>query len=333
MQFHQLKRREFITLVGGATTWPLAARAQQGKLLRRIGVLMGFAETDAEGQRWTEAFRQGLQELGWAEGRNVQLDYRWTRGEEERVRAYAVELVELKPEVILAHAPAVLAALRQKTRSVPIVFVNVADPVGNGFVASLAAPGGNITGFTNYEFTIGEKWLEILKELAPNVTRVMVIVNPANPTGPGWVSTINAAATSFAIQVIATPVAEASSYKHIIESFAREPDGGLIVLPDIRANVNREQIIAEVAQRRLPAVYPSRLFATGGGLVCYGPDPVEPFRRASGYVDRILKGEKPANLPVQAPTKFQLVINLKTARSLDLLIPDKLLAVADEVIE
>jgi putative ABC transport system substrate-binding protein len=328
-----MRRREFIAIIGGAAMWPLAVPAQQPERMRRIGILMGIAETDVEGQRYIAAFRQRLRELGWREGQNIGIDYRWAGGDARRVQAYAAELVGLKPDVILAYAPAVLAALRHETGTIPIVFVSVADPVGGGFVASLAAPGGNITGFTNYEFTIGGKWLEALKEIAPHVSRVMVILNPANPTGPGYVRMIETAAASFAVQVTATPVPDTTDYERVIESFVREPNGGLIVLPDIRANVERERIIALAGRYRLPAVYYIRHFATGGGLLSYGPEAVDQYLRAASYVDRILKGEKPANLPVQAPTKFELVINLKTAKALGLTVPQTLQVAADEVIE
>jgi putative ABC transport system substrate-binding protein len=328
-----MRRRDFIGFVGGAAAWPLAARAQQAERMRRIGVLRGDAETDVVAQRSLRSFRERLGELGWMQGRNITIDYRWAAGEVRLIRDYAGELVGLKPDAILSFAPAATAALQRETRTIPIVFIGVADPVRAGLVANLAAPGGNITGFSNYETTMGGKWLELLKQLAPGVSRTIVILNPTNPSGPGFARAIEAAAPQFAMQITVEPVPDTVDYERVIERFAREPNGGMILLPDIRGNVERERIIALAARYRLPAVYYSRFFATGGGLLAYGPDGAEQYRRSAGYVGRILRGEKPGELPVEGPTNFELVINVKTAKTLGLEVPPTLLALADEVIE
>jgi putative tryptophan/tyrosine transport system substrate-binding protein len=293
---------------------------------------MVFAENDPEGQARAKAFQQKFQDLGWTEGRNVRIEYRWVT-DPDRIRAVAVELVHLTPDVILAYGNPVVAALRRETRSIPIVFVQVTNPVGGGFVTSLAHPGGNITGFSQFEFAIGGKWLDTLKEIAPDTKRVAVILNPDNPTASGYLGAIEAMAPSLSIQVTPTAGRDAADIERAIEAFSRRPDGGVIVLPDIIAFLNRDLFVALAARHQLPAVYPVRLFTTAGGLVSYGVDQINESRQAASYVDRILKGEKPADLPVQAPTKFELVINLKTAGALGLTVPPTLLTRADEVIE
>jgi len=329
-----VKRREFITLLGGtAAGWPLAARAQQRERMRRIGVLMTLAADDPEGQARLTAFVQGLQELGWTDGRNVQIDYRWPAGDAERIRRYAAELAALAPDIILAGGGAVVPSLLQATRAIPIVFTQTPDPVGAGFVESLARPGGNVTGFMLYEYGIGAKWLELLKEIAPHVTRAAVIRDAAIASGIGQWGAIQTAAPSFGVELRPVDVRDASEIERAIAAFARSPNGGLIVAASTLAVVHRDLIVTLAARHKLPAVYPSRFFVRSGGLIFYGPDSVEPHRRAAGYVDRILKGEKPADLPVQAPTKYELVINLKTAKALGLDVPPTLSARADEVIE
>ena len=327
-----MKRREFILALGGAATWPLAARAQQADQVRRIAVLTLFPENDPEGQARHAAFVRELQQLGWTEGRNVRFDYRSVT-DPDRISAFAAELVRLTPDVILAYGSPILTALRRETRSIPIVFVQVTNPVGGGFVASLAHPGGNITGFTNFEFAIGGKWLETLKEIAPDTKRVAVILDPENPTASGYLGAIEAMAPSLSVQVTPTAGRDVADIERAIAAFARGPNGGVIVLPDIIAIVHRELFVGLAARHRLPAVYPLRLFAAAGGLLSYGVDQINQSQRAADYVDRILKGEKPADLPVQAPTKFELVINLKTAKALGLTIPPSVLTRADEVIE
>jgi putative ABC transport system substrate-binding protein len=329
-----VRRRQFITLLGGAAVaWPLTARAQPRERMRRIGVLMSLAADDPEGQARLTAFVQGLQELGWTDGRNVQIDYRWPAGDAERIRRYAAELAALAPDIILAGGGAVVPSLLQATRAIPIVFTQTPDPVGAGFVESLARPGGNVTGFTLYEYGISAKWLELLKEIAPHVTRAAVIRDAAIASGIGQWGAIQTAAPSFGVELRPVDVRDASEIERAIAAFARSPNGGLIVAASTLAVVHRDLIVTLAARHKLPAVYPSRFFVRSGGLIFYGPDSVEPHRRAAGYVDRILKGEKPADLPVQAPTKYDLVINLKTAKALNLEIPPTVLARADEVIE
>jgi ABC-type uncharacterized transport system substrate-binding protein len=329
----KVKRREFITLVGGAAAWPLAASAQQGERMRRIGVLMHLAPGDPESMTRITAFVQGLERLGWTTGRNVRIDYWWAVGDPEHFRRYAAELVAVAPDIILASTSPSVAALQQLTRALPIVFVQVADPVGAGFVATLAQPGGNATGFLSFEFGIAGKWLELLKEIAPRVTRAGLLRDASNAAEIGLFGAIQSAAPSVGMELTAISLRDADEIGRGITAFAREPNRGLIVLGSNLATVHREQIITLAAQHRLPAVYPDSVFVTTGGLIAYGPDRVDQYRRAAGYIDRILKGEKPADLPVQAPTKYGLLINLKTAKALGLDIPPTLLARADEVIE
>jgi putative ABC transport system substrate-binding protein len=329
-----MRRREFITLLGGVTAaWPLAARAQQGERMRRIGSLMGQAADDPVAQIRNAAFLQGLQELGWTVGRNTQIEYRWAAGDANRMRRYAAELVALAPDVILASGGFGMGPLQQATRTVPIVFVNVTDPVGAGFVDSLARPGGNATGFLLVEYGIGAKWLELLKQIAPRVTRVAVLRDPATASGTGQLGAIQSVAPSFGVELRPADVRDAGQIERTIAAFAREPNGGLIAIAGALANVHRDLIIGLAARHRLPAVYAYRHFVTGGGLISYGPDTIDQYRRAAGYVDRILNGQKPADLPVQAPTKYELVINLKIAKALGLDVAPILLARADEVIE
>jgi ABC-type uncharacterized transport system substrate-binding protein len=329
-----MKRREFITLLGGAAAaWPLAASAQQGERIRRIGVLMGIAADDPAGQVRLAAFLRGLQQLGWTEGRNVRIDIRWGAGDVERNRGLAAELVALAPDVILAHSSAAVAPLLQQTRSLPIVFTVVADAVGAGYVDSMARPGGNATGFINWEYSIGGKWLELLKEIAPGVTRVAVLRDASTAVGPGQFGAIQAVASSLGVELRPVDVRDPGEIERSITTFARGSNSGLIVTGSAPATVHRKVIIALAARHKLPAVYVNRFFVVDGGLLSYGPDFVDQLRRAASYVDRILKGEKPAELPVQAPNKYETVINLKTAKALGLTVPDKLLATADEVIE
>jgi putative tryptophan/tyrosine transport system substrate-binding protein len=328
-----MKRREFISLLGGAAAaWPLAARAQQGERMRRIGVLMHLSENDPEAQRLVATFREGLAQLGWTEGRNLRIDNRWSAGDIERIRRYAAELVALGPDVILAYGGSVVGPLQQVSSTVPIVFVEVIDPVGAGFVTSLARPGGNATGFSLFEFGISGKWLELLKQISTGITKVVVIRQPSSPGGGGQLGAIQAVAPSFGVEVTPVGLRDAGEIERAV-AVAHDTKGGLIVTVSPLATVHRDLIVSLAARYRVPAVYPLRYFAASGGLISYGPDRLEPYRRAPGYVDRILKGEKPADLPVQAPTKYELVINLKTARALGIDVPATLLARADEVIE
>jgi putative tryptophan/tyrosine transport system substrate-binding protein len=330
-----MRRREFIGLVGGAAAaWPLAARAQQpGERIRRVAVLTPFAEDDPEAQARVAAFVQGLQQLGWTDGRNLRIDIRWGAGDAARIRRDAVELVALAPDVILAAGGATVGPLLQASRTVPIVFTLTPDPVGASFVESLARPGGNATGFTNFEYGIGVKWLELLKEIAPSVTRAAVMRDPLVPAGIGQFGAIQAAASSVGIELRPLDVRDADEIERTVRAFARSPNDGLIVTSNALALFHRDLIITLAARHRLPAVYPFRNFVTTGGLASYGPDTIEPHWRAAGYVDRILKGEKPADLPVQSPVKYELTINLKTAKALGLTVPQSVLARADEVIE
>jgi putative ABC transport system substrate-binding protein len=325
------RRREFITVLGGAAlAWPLAARAQQPERMRRIGVLMYLAAHDPDLPPRVAAFAQGLQELGWMDGRNVRIEYRWGAGDTERYRDYAAELISLAPDVILVSSGSALAAVQKATRTVPIVFVNVSDPVGAGYVASLARPGANTTGFTLFEYSISGKWLELLKQLEPGMTRAAVIRDPSITSGTGQFGAIQAVAPPLGVELTPIDARDTSGIEHTIAGFAR---GGLIVTASPSAFLRRDLIVALAARHQVPAVYPTRAWVASGGLISYGPDEIEQHRRAAGYVDRILKGEKPADLAVQHPTKYELAINLKTARALGLDLPPTLLARADEVIE
>jgi len=326
-------RRELLVALGGsaAAGWSLAARAQQGERVRRVGVLMNLAADDPEGQTRIVAFVQGLQQSGWTDGRNIRIDTRWAAGDADRFHRYAEELLALAPDVILASATPSVQALQQATRTVPIVFANVGDPVGMGFVESLARPGGNTTGFTPLEFGFGAKWLELLKEIAPRLTRVAVLRDLT--IGPAQLSAIQAVAPSFGVELSPVGVRDAGEIERTIAAFAQSSNAGMIVTASTSAVIHRHLIAMLAARHRLPAVYSFRYFAATGGLLSYGPDPIDMYRRAASYVDRILKGEKPADLPVQTPTKYQLVVNLKTAKALGLDIPTSILARADEVIE
>jgi putative ABC transport system substrate-binding protein len=328
-----MRRREFIALVGGAAAWPLAARAQQTDRVRRIGVLMTQRADDAVAQARHAAFLQGLQQAGWMVGRNARIDTRWSAANAEDTRKYAAELVALSSDVILAAGSAGTEPLLRATRTIPIVFVHVPDPVGAGFVDSMARPGGNATGFTNFEYGIGAKWLELLKEIAPSVRRAAVIRDPAITAGIGQWAAIQSVAPSVGIVVTPVNVRDAGEVERALVGFARSSNGGMIVTGSALAVTHRDLIVMLAARHKLPAIYYERLFIAGGGLLSYGADLVEQYRQAAGYVDRILKGEKPSELPVQAPTKYELVINLKTARGLGLEVPPTLLARADEVIE
>ena len=331
-----MRRREFIALLGGAAiAWPLAAGAQQPQRMRRIAVLTGsgVGEGDADMQERFAAFQQALQEFGWTQGRNVQIDYRFASGDPDNIRRHAAELIALAPDVFLASGAATMPSVLQATRSVPIVFTSVVDPVGAGFVESMARPGGNATGFVMLEYSMSSKHLELLKEIAPWVTRVAVRRDGAISSGTGQFGAIQAAAPSLRMEVTPVNVRDAGVIERSLTSFAQAPNGGLIATASALTVVHRELIIRLAAQHKLPAVFHRRLFVSSGGLMSYGPDILDQFRRAAGYVDRILKGEKPADLPVQAPTKYELVINLKTAKALGLDVPPMLLARADEVIE
>jgi putative tryptophan/tyrosine transport system substrate-binding protein len=329
-----MQRREFITLLGGAVAgWPLIVRAQQPERMRRIGVLMGPAADDPDGQARVAALLQGLQQLGWAVGRNVRVDIRWAAGNADDSRRYAAELVTLASDVIVANGSMSMVPLLQATRSVPIVFVVVPDPVGAGNVDSLARPGGNATGFMSFEYGMSAKWLELLKQVAPGVTRVAVIRDPAITAGAGQFGAIQSVAPSFGVEVSPISARDAPEIERAIAAFAHSSNGGLVVTQSALTTVHRDLIVTLAARHKLPAVYYERHFVAAGGLISYGPDFIDQHRQAATYVDRILKGEKPANLPVQAPTKFELVINLKTAKALGLTVPPTLLARADEVIE
>jgi putative tryptophan/tyrosine transport system substrate-binding protein len=331
-----IRRREFIFTLGGvAAAWPLTSHAQQPNRVPRIGVLMSYAESDSDAQAWYAAFREGLQKLGWTEGHNTQIDTRWaTPDDAESMRRFAKELVALQPDLLLSSTTPTTSALLQQTRTIPIVFAIVADPIGSGFVASFAQPGGNVTGFTFTEPTMAGKWLELLKQIAPRVVRVAMLFNPVSATyAEYWLNPFKAAAPSFAVEAIAAPVRNGSELESIIAAQAREPNGGLIAMPDSFTDAHRVEITSLAARYRLPAIYPFRFFAEVGGLLSYGVDRTDNFRRAAKYVDRILKGEKPAEIPVQAPINFELVVNLKTAKALGLEVPLHLQQLADEIIE
>jgi putative tryptophan/tyrosine transport system substrate-binding protein len=328
-----MNRREFITLLGSAAAWPVAARAQQPAQMRRIGVLVGTVETDLESQARVAAFERGLQTFGWTAGRNVHLDYRFGSADPELIQKYVTELVDMRPDVILANSPQVLRALSQRTSTIPIVFALIVDPVGEGFIRSLAQPGENITGFTSFEYPLSGKCLELLKEIAPGVRQVLVINHSENVTGAGYLRALEGAASATGVKLIAEQVRDAAEIEQTIATMARQSNGGLIMLPSPLGQINREMITKVAAQHRLPAVYPFRYYVASGGLMSYGVDTVDVFLRSASYIDRVLKGEKPAALPVQQPTKFELTINAKTAKALDLDVPPALLARADEVIE
>jgi putative ABC transport system substrate-binding protein len=328
-----MKRRAFITLIGSAAAWPVAARAQQGGPMRRIGVLMSVAADGPEGQARLAAFLKGLQQWGWTEGRNVRIDTRWGGGNAERTRKNVAELLALGPDVFLASGDHPVVELQHATCTAPIVFTMVGDPVGAGFVETLARPGGNITGFTLFEFSIGTKWLELLKEIAPAIKRAAVIREAGTANGSGFFAAVQAVALPLGVELTPVGVRDGGEIERGINAFARTAEGGLIVTGSAQTAVHRDLIVALAARHMLPAIYFGRFMATGGGLISYGPDFLDEHRRAAGYVDRILKGEKPADLPVQTPTKYELVINLKTAKALGLTVPDSLLARADEVIE
>jgi len=330
-----IRRRDFITLLGGAAAaWPLAARAQRTERVRRIGMLQPLAADDPEAQLRVSAVNGRLKELGWTDGSNVRIDYRWTSGNTALMRTQAADLVSLTPDVILGASTPVVAALRAETSTIPIVFVQVIDPVAAGFVTSLARPGGNVTGITNFEFTVGGKWLETLKEISPRLVRVAVLYNPKTaPYAGSLLRSIGSAAPSFAVEPTDTPVANAAEIERAIDSFAQMSNSGLLVLPDSTTLLHRDLIIARAAHHRLPAIYPFRYFAINGGLASYGTDAADTHRQAVSYVDRILRGTKPEDLPVQAPIKFELIVNLKAAKALGLEVPPTLLARADEVIE
>jgi putative tryptophan/tyrosine transport system substrate-binding protein len=328
-----MKRRDFIKLLGGAAAWPLAAHAQQAERVRRVGALMNLPADDQEVQLYMAAFQQGLQGLGWSIGRNLRLDHRWGPLDPERLHQRAQELVALAPDVMIVAGGGAAEAVQRANRTVPVVLAQSIDPVGAGYVASLARPGGNVTGFTGYEYGIGTKWLELLKEIAPRVTRAAILRDASIPQGIGQFAVIQAAAPSLGVELRSVDVRNADEIERGVTAFAHEGNGGLIVTASALATVHRDLVVALAARYRLPAVYSNRLFVTAGGLICYSPDRIEQFRRAAGYVDRILKGEKPADLPVQAPTKYELVINLKTAKVLGLELPATVLARADEVIE
>ena len=326
-------RRQFITLLGGAAAWPLSAYGQQPQKLQRVGVLMTRNAEDSEEQARLTAILQGLQERGWTDGRNVRIDIRWSAGDPDRRRRYAAELVALAPDVIIADTSTPLAALLQETQTVPIVFAGVIDPISAGFVASLARPGGNATGFTSFDYGTSGKWLEVLKEIAPRITQVAVLRDPTIAAGIGQMAAIQAVAPALGVELIPLGVRDAAEIQRGITTFARGSNRGLVVTAGPAAATYRDLLVELAAQHDLPTIYPFKFYLGGGGLISYGPDTIAPFRQVAGYVDRILKGEKPANMPVQAPTKYELVINLKTAKALGLAVPPTLLARADEVIE
>ncbi len=327
-----MKRRKFITLLGSAAAWPLRAHAQQPERVRRVGVLVGLAENDPEMKERIAGLRQGLEKLGWAEGSNLRIDYRFAPAGAQ-ARLLARELIALQPDVIVTQSTPATAAMQQETRTIPIVFASVADPIGSGFIASLSRPGGNLTGLLQYEEGITGKWLAMLKEIAPNIMRAALVANPRTSAFDYFLQSAKAVAPSLAIDLVPTPVDNAADIERAIKTFAREPNGGLVLPPDTSTVVHRNLIIALAAQHRLPAVYAIRVFVAAGGLMCYGTDFVDLYRQAASYVDRILRGAKPADLPVQAPTKYELVINIKAAKQQGIDVPQTLIATADEVIE
>jgi putative ABC transport system substrate-binding protein len=328
-----MRRREFITLIGGAAAWPIAARGQQRERMRLIGVLMSIASDDPEGQARLAAFLQGLQEWGWSVGRNVVIEIRWGAGDSDRYRKYAAELVALSPDTVLAGGGSTIPALQQASRTIPIVFANATDPVGSGYVRSLAQPGGNATGFALSEFATSGKLLELLKQIAPHITRVVVVRDPSLPSGSGQFGAIQGAASSLGVELSPADVRDTHDIERVLATLAQRPNGGLVVPPSAAAAVHRDLIIALAAQHRLPAAYPYRYYISAGGLIAYGSNLMEQYRQAAAYVDRIFKGENPAELPVQTPTKYELVVNMRTAKSLGLTVPATLLATADGVIE
>jgi ABC-type uncharacterized transport system substrate-binding protein len=331
-----MKRREFITLVGGAVaSWPRATEAQQSNRVKHIGVLFVRAQNDPEAQAHAQVFEQEMQKLGWAQDHNVHFDYRWAAGDAERIPILAKEIVDGRPDVIVGHTTAAVAALLRETRTIPIVFVAVTDPIGSGFVTSLSRPSGNVTGFIDLEPSLGSKWVELLKQMAPNLTRLGCIFNPATAAGGGsyYMGSVKTAASSLGVQAVATPAHNVEEIERVLTSLAGDPAGGLVVMPDIFNGVHRSLIISTANRLRVPAVYAFRFFAASGGLASYGIDLTDLFRRGASYADRMLRGALAADLPVQLPTKFELVINLKTAKELNLEVPPSLLARADEVIE
>ena len=327
-----MRRRDFISLLGAAAAWPLAARAH-AEGMRHVGLLMGYPEGDVEGQASAAAFQRRLQELGWTEGRNIQFDTRWAGADPNKARTFAKELVAITPDVIVPSTNLVTAILQQETLTIPIVFVLVGDPVGSGFVATMARPGGNLTGFSVFEPAIGGKWLELFKEIAPNISHVGFILHPETPVNVGFLRAAEAAAPSLGVKITVLGVHTAAEIERAVTEFAADPDGGLIVAPHAVTVGNRDVIIRLAASYRLPAIYGPRHYTTSGGLISYGPNPIDPFRQGASYVDRILKGAKPGDLPAQFPTKYELIVNLRTAKALGLEVPPTLLARADEVIE
>jgi putative tryptophan/tyrosine transport system substrate-binding protein len=329
-----MRRRKFIALLGGAVAWPVAARAQQERM-RRIGVLMGLSESDAEGPPRVAAFRQELQNLGWTEGQNLQIEYRWGAGDADRIGTFAAELAGTMPDVLVAHLTAATEALMQQTRTIPIIFVVATDPVGSGLAVSLSRPGGNVTGFTNFVPSLAGKWIELLKEISPRIKRVALLFNPEVAPGGGlfYAQPVQAAASTLAVESTLAIARNATEIEEALAKVSRDAESGLIVMPDLFTTNHRELIVRLAAQYRLPAIYPFRYFATAGGLMSYGIDIVELFRRAAVYVDKVLRGANPGELPIQQPEKFEFVINLKTARTLDLTVPRILLARADMLID
>jgi len=328
-----MRKRDFITLLGGAVTWPLAARAQQGERVRRIGVLLPLVEQDPFATAQVGAFVTALQQAGWTDGRNARIEIRWAGPTPSDIRRHAAELLTLGPEVVLAYGASTVGPLLQSSRTVPIVFPVMGDPIAAGFVESLARPGGNVTGFMMYEYSMAAKWLELLKEMVPALKRVGVLRNANTPTGPAQFGVIQAVSPYLKVDVTALNIRNAGDFESAIAGFARGPDDGLIVASSSLAVTHRNLLLGLIARHKVPAIYAQRQFVVDGGLMSYAPDVIDQFRRAAGYVDRILKGEKPADLPVQAPTKYDLAINLKTAKALGLHVPDRLIATADEVIE